>query len=230
MPRTRKHTRRHRQKKAMACQTCPHCGPNCYCGPKCDCPKGCPGNCYLHKPMRKRKQRGGHNCGPYGCPLAPLSWGKMMEQQTGGQCVTGCGPILGTGQNGGSEGFFKQPAPVPGPFVGQPTSGFVSEWPSVDGVSGNRNYYDMNLYKSDPQTMMRVGGKRRTRRTRRTRTKGKSRRKAQKGGLTSLAPQELVNLGRQLSFNYESAYNSLNGYPGPVSPEPWKGQLQPSNK
>lgn len=231
MARTRKNKRK-TISKTSTCQTCPHCGPNCYCGPKCDCPKGCPGNCYLNKPMRKRKQRGGHNCGPYGCPLAPLSWGKMMAQQNGGQCVMGCGPILGTGQNGGS-GFYKPPAPIPGPFVGQPTSGFVSEWPSVDGISGNRNYYDMNLYKSDPQTMMKVGGthhKKRSNTKRRGRGRSRGKARTQKGGLTSLAPQELVNLGRELNFNYQSAYNSLNGYPAPVSPEPWKGQLQPSTK
>ena len=231
MPRkSRKHTRKHNPTK-MRLYQCPHCGANCFCGPKCNCPKGCPGNCYMHKRMNKK---GGSGCGPYGCPVAPLSWSKMQQQQTGGQCVTGCGPILGIAQNGGGEGFYKPPAPIPGPFVGQPTSGLVSQWPSVDGISGNRNYYDMNLYKSDPQTMMKVGGAKRGRGRGRSRssrrTMRRKRTKTQKGGLMSLAPQELVNLGRQLSFNYQSAYNSLNGVPAPVSPDPWKGQLQPSTK
>jgi hypothetical protein len=229
---TRKHTRKNRKHNhtKMCGDKCSHCGPNCFCGPNCSCPKGCPGNCYMNKKMHKK---GGSGCGPYGCPLAPLSWNKMQEQMGGAplpDCVTGCGPILGIAQNGGSEGFFKPPAPVPGPFVGEPTSGFVSTWPSVDGVSGNRNYYDMNLYKSDPQTMMKVGGKSRRKPRSRKQSRRRGHKRSQRGGLTSLAPQELVNLGRELSFNYQSAYNSLNGIPAPVSPDPWKGQLQPSTK
>ena len=206
---TRKHVKKHKHTKMCA-----------YCGSKCTC----------------RNKKGGSGCGAYGCPLAPLSWDKM--QQSGGQCVTGCGPILGIAQNGGGD--FNPPAPVPGPFVGEPTSGFVSQWPSVDGISGNRNYYDMNMYKSDPQTMMKVGGKRRVSKGRKQSKKGGRKRSRkgvgersslrQRGGLTSLAPQELVNLGRELGFNYQSAYNSLNGVPAPVSPDPWKGQLQPSTK
>jgi hypothetical protein len=82
--------------------------------------------------------------------------------------------------------------------------------------------------------MMKVGGAKRGRGRGRSRssrrTMRRKRTKTQKGGLMSLAPQELVNLGRQLGFNYQSAYNSLNGVPAPVSPEPWKGQLQPSTK
>jgi len=173
--------------------------------------------------MNKKMHKKGGGCGAYGCPLAPLSWDKMQQ---GGECVTGCGPILGIAQNGGSV----SPAPIPGPFVGEPTSGFVSQWPSVDGVSGNRNYYEMNMYKSDPQTMMKVGGKSRRRSRKARRSRKRSQRRSQRGGLTSLAPQELVNLGRELGFNYQSAYNSLNGIPAPVNPDPWKGQLQPSTK
>lgn len=224
---TRKHTRKNRKHNhtKMCGDKCSHCGPNCFCGPNCNCPKNCPGNCYMNKKMHKK---GGSGCGPYGCPIAPLSWNKM-QQQMGGQCVTGCGPILGIAQNGGGEGFFKPPAPIPGPFVGEPTSGYVSQWPSVDGISGNRNYYDMNMYKSDPQTMMKVGGYR-SKKTRRTRKRSKSRKRSQRGGLSSLAPQELVNLGRDLGFSYQSAYNSLNGIQAPVNPAPWKDQLQPSTK
>jgi hypothetical protein len=44
-----------------------------------------------------------------------------------------------------------------------------------------------------------------------------------KGG--GLVPQDLVNLGRDLSFNYKSAYNALNGYGAPTNPLPYKDQI-----
>ena len=47
-----------------------------------------------------------------------------------------------------------------------------------------------------------------------------------KGG--GLLPQDLVNLGRDLSFNFKSAYNTLNGYSAPSSPLPYKDQLSSS--
>ena len=47
--------------------------------------------------------------------------------------------------------------------------------------------------------------------------------KSIKGG--GLIPQDLVNLGRDFSYNFKSAYNALNGYKSPVDPAPYKGQL-----
>ena len=44
-----------------------------------------------------------------------------------------------------------------------------------------------------------------------------------KGG--GLIPQDFVNLGRDFSYNFKSAYNALNGYKSPVDPAPYKGQL-----
>ena len=176
---------------------------------------------------RSRKQRGGYGCGAYGCPLAPFSWKQM--QQRGGEKYTGVmngGPILGTAQNGGTCGacssplmtggsFYKPAAPMPGPFIGQAWSPSVSGWPGVDGVSNNRNYLENNLYNAgDPQTMMKLGGSKKC--------KGK---KIRGGGLI---PQDMVNLGRDVSFNFKSAYNALNGYSAPVSPLPYKDQLSSS--
>jgi hypothetical protein len=34
-----------------------------------------------------------------------------------------------------------------------------------------------------------------------------------------------VNLGRDFTFNFKTAYNALNGYKAPVDPAPYKGQL-----
>lgn len=122
-------------------------------------------------------------------------------------------------QQGGS--FFKPPAPIPGPFVGQPWTTKVDGWPGVNGVGADRNYLEYNLYHKDPQTMMIVGG------SKRRHTKGKKSKRMKKGG--GLLPQDLVNLGRNMSFNIGSAYNALNGYPPPINPLPYKDQLPNNN-
>jgi hypothetical protein len=183
---------------------------------------------------KTRKQRGGYGCGAYGCPLAPFSWKQM--QQRGGKTLRGGeytnvmngGPILGTAQNGGTcdtcsaplmtgGSFYKPAAPMPGPFIGQAWSPSIKGWPGVDGVSNNRNYLENNLYnRGDPQTMMKLGGSKRK----------KSKSMNKRGG--GLIPQDMVNLGRDLSFNFKSAYNALNGYSAPVSPLPYKDQLSGS--
>jgi hypothetical protein len=109
-------------------------------------------------------------------------------------------------------------------LVGSPWTPASSGWPGVDGVSGNSNYLAPNQYKVDPQTAMiatgankpfSIGGRRRRRRS-----------KKQKGGnLSNLFTQDLINLGRQLQFGVGSAYNGVSGYPAPVNPLPWKGQM-----
>jgi hypothetical protein len=50
----------------------------------------------------------------------------------------------------------------------------------------------------------------------------------QRGG--GFLPQDLVNLGRDFSFNMKSTYNALNGNNAPVNPLPYKDQLTSSNK
>ena len=117
--RRNKRSKTHKQKiyKMVGCSKC---GPNCRCKPKCICKPNCPGNC-------SRKQTGGIGCGPAGCPIAPYP-------MKGGDCdVMGCGRILGAYQKGGmcgntmcnqipviprGGGFYKPPAPMPGPFIG----------------------------------------------------------------------------------------------------------------
>jgi hypothetical protein len=187
---------------------------------------------------RSRKQKGGYGCGAYGCPLAPFSWKQM--QQRGGEYanVMNGAPILGTAQTGGTCGacqmkggscgscsnaplmqggsFYKSPSPMPGPFIGQNWSPFIKGWPGVDGISNNRNYLANNLYNAgDPQTMMKLGG-----------SKKMNKSMNKKGG--GLIPQDLVNLGRDFSFNLKSAYNTLNGYSSPTNPLPYKDQLSSS--
>ena len=142
-------------------------------------------------------------------PIAPYSW-KQMQQQ-GGSCAScGLSPMTG--------GSFYQPAsPIPGPFVGQAWAPSVAGWPGVNGIGGDSNYLANNLYKGpDAQTMMQLGGKKR-------RKKGK---KSLRGG--GIMPQDLVNLGRDASFNFKSAYNAINGYAAPTNSLPYKDQLSGS--
>ena len=142
--------------------------------------------------------KGGSGCGSCGCPIAPykMSGGKM-----------------------------------PGPFVGEPWS--PNNLPGQDGIGSNRNYLSPYDTTKDPSYQMSMndsgyltkssfvgGGKRRKYKTRQK----KSRRKLKhKGG--GLMPQDLLNLGRDFTYNFKSAYNSLNGYSAPVNPAPYKDQL-----
>lgn len=167
------------------------------CGEKCNCSHHCPGTCYL------RRQKGGSGCGSCGCPLAPY-------------------PMKG-------GVFFKPAGSMPGPIVGSNWGTSLNKWPGINGDGNDRNYLksynaDNNIVAKDPQLQMSmndsgynflnsmVGGKRK-----------KSRSKVLKGG--GLIPQDLVNLGMDMSFNVKSAYNALGGYSAPINPLPYKDQL-----
>jgi hypothetical protein len=157
--------------------------------------KGC-SKCHS-KECKHIKLRGGLGCGSSGCPIAPYSWNQMNMK--GGEC-TSC-----MNMKGGN--FYKPAAPVPYPLVGDPWTPSIKGWPGVDGIDNNRNYLSNNLYnEGDPQTMMKLGGS-----------------KKKKGG--GLIPQNLVNLGRDIAFNFKSMSNSLDGYPAPTNPLPYKGHF-----
>ncbi len=130
-----------------------------------------------------------------------------------------------TRKNGlGKRRFFRrmkggdQPA-----LIGSPYS--ATNLPGQAGVDGVSNYYPHNNYTPfDPQTQniiqerdqtSLVGGSRRRR-------KHKSK-KGKRGG--GFLPQDLVNVGRNLTFGLGSAYNAFNGYPAPVNPMPYEGHL-----
>ena len=168
------------------------------------------------KGCSKRLLKGGSND-----TIAPL-------RMSGGSCSS-CNNIL---QKGGCTSCMSQSGggslpPVPAPLVGNPWTPQVSGWPGVDGVDGNRNYLANNLYnKFDPQTMMQLdstqigGSKKKAFRRRRSRK--------QYGG--NLMPQQLTNLGRDLSFNFKSTYNAMNGYSAPVDPRPYMDQFRSTPK
>ena len=172
--------------------------------------------CSKSKSRTMRKSRGlagGTGCGSGTCPIAPFSWKQM--QQSGGTCAS-CG--LTPNMSGGS--FYKPASPIPGPFVGQAWTPSIANWPGVNGIGGDSNYLANNLYNGpDAQTMMKLGGSKR-----RKGRKGKNgRNKSLRGG--GIMPQDLVNLGRDASFNFN---NALNGYSAPINSLPYKDQLSGS--
>ena len=136
---------------------------------------------------------------------------KKCRIQHGGSCGTACGL-----QTGGGYGL----EPVPSPLQGNP-------W--TVNTKGNENYFANNLYnKGDPQTMMKLNGGSSNQRSYKKRSrKSKSRKSLMRGG--SIIPQQLTNLGRDLSFSFKSAYNHMNGYSAPVDPKPYMDQFKPSH-
>lgn len=99
---------------------------------------------------------------------------------------------------------------MPGPFVG-----------SVD-----KNYLELNKYEPiDISRQMElndthIGGRRS--RSRRRRSRKNISRRRRKGGM-------VTNLGRDVMYNFNSAYNTLNGYQAPIDPAPYKGHFVSSN-
>jgi hypothetical protein len=158
-------------------------------------------------------------------PLKPDSYQPIIGiGQNGGNCGGVCGQIPVVTQSGGN--FFKQIGAMPGPEVGK-AWGPNLKWPGMNDVGGDRNYLKPYNTNNDPQLQMSmndagyltknsmVGGYR----YKETPSSAKSKR----GG--GLVPQDLVNLGRDFSYNFKTAYNALNGYKAPVDPAPYKGQL-----
>lgn len=231
-----------------------HCGPNCKCPAPCpgncylnrrkkqrggDNGCGCGGRCPI-PPLSTKQMNlfGGYN-GSYPPNLIPDFNGKPVIIAPPAK---GYQPILGVAQNGGSCGscnqipvvpqsggtYFKSSGLMPGPILGSPWGGDPSQWPGTNGVGGDRNYFVPYNTNNDPQLQMStndagyknpssmVGG------YRYTDSLNKSSPKKRGGGLI---PEDLVNLGRDFTFNFKSAYNALNGYNSPVDPAPYKGQL-----
>ena len=242
---------RNKKVSTLGNESCPNCGPNCHCGVNCKCPHPCPGTCYLNR--RIKKQKGGSGCGSCGCPLSPLSWNQMkmnkfgggfasypktLEQpviiappkggyqdiigihQKGGSCST-CGQTPVMPQSGGN--FFKSTGPMPGPIVGKEYS--MNNLPGEKGIGGDANYYKPYNTNNDPALQMSMNDAGYL--TKNSMVGGyiynKKSQSSKRGG--GLIPQDLVNLGRDFSYNFKTAYNALNGYKAPVDPAPYKGQL-----
>jgi len=198
---------------------------------------------------RHYKHNGGGGCGSCGCPVGGLTWSEMnkyggksnffpLNSVPNATVPLNYGPALGaSGQIGGSCAmcsaipvhsggghFYKPPSLVPGPFVGSAWGPNVSQWPAIDGVGGDRNYFNPYNLNKDPALQMSLNDA--GYKTAYSKVGGRKRRSNKKGG--GVMPQDLTNLGNNLGFNFKSAYNALNGYPAPVNPLPYKDQLSNS--
>lgn len=192
------------------------CGPSCTCRSKHNCKYNCP------LKEKTRKQRGG-DCG---CGLqmgGKQSGGKQSDgKQRGGNCGCGlqmggqkggCQQCLGGGvtvQSGGGIGYIGSPT------YGKPWTPEISGWPGVSGQQGQTNFFSLNKYDKPYLQTEQI-----SERDQITYMKGGSRRRRAGG----IIPQDLVNLGRSMVYGVGSAYNSLNGYPAPASPLPYKDQF-----
>jgi hypothetical protein len=177
-------------------------------------------------------QKGGKcNCGMFGgkrkkhnktkkggmCPMCTMGFmvGGSSNHRIGCKCSSCKMNMYGGNGNHG--------IPYPNGLVGTPWKPEISNWPGVNGINGDSNYIALNQYTPTDisREMIDVGA------NSPYITGGKHRHlKKQKGGtLSNFLGQDLVNLGRQFQFGLGSAYNALAGYPAPVNPMPWKGQM-----
>jgi hypothetical protein len=169
---------------------------------------------FLHGGKNKKLQKGG-NCG---CNLQQNGGQKCdMAMKGGGCCSAGNGGI-----------------PYPNGLLGKSWTPNSSGWPGVNDIAMDRNHLGYNTYSpvdisrqmidefSNPFKL--IGG----RKNKKINKKNKyNRTKKIKGGaMSNLLGQDLINLGRQISYGMGSAYNTVLGYPSPANPLPWKDQLQ----
>jgi hypothetical protein len=241
-------------KKPLGCPNCGpncHCGPNCKCPHPC--PGNCYLNRRMKKqkggqgcgscgcPLSPMSWNQMNKFGGNGVASYP----EVLKQQViNDPLQNGYQPILGIGQSGGTCGacnqvipnlsgggnFFKPIGPMPGPEVGG-AWGPNLKWPTMNGIGSDRNYLAnySGVISNDPTRQISmndagyltknsmVGGYRYSPKT------SSSSPKSKKGG--GLVPQDLINLGRDFSYNFKTAYNALNGYKAPVNPAPYKDQL-----
>ena len=188
--------------------------------------------CGQNGDLNHRKQKGGlgtgfnnwSSCGSCGCPMSPLPWEGMAlgNMQKGGSCTT-C-----SGQSGGSN-FFKPAGPTPGPISGLAWNTSVKEWPTMNGIGGDRNYlasYASSITKN-PQLQMSMSGsgyKTANSMVGGNIKKHKRHNKTNKRG-GGFIPSDLLNLGRNFNYSINSTYNTLKGYNPPVNHLPYKDQL-----
>lgn len=168
-------------------------------------------------------QKGG-NCG-CGLPLMKGGCGPLCAaglMMAGGKHRRGCKcSICKTKKNttkrsvsGGNKGIS-----YPDGLVGKSWTPSVSGWPGVDNISGGRNHLANNNFHTDISRQMVATG------ANRPFSVGGGKRKQKGGTLSNFIGQDLINLGRQFQFGLGSAYNAISGYPAPINPMPWKGQL-----
>lgn len=195
MPKSRRHRRKsgkQRVYKMIGCNKKSKKTTCSNCGPNCHCI-----NC---------------NC-PKGCPGNCYLGRRLTRKHKGG---SGCGPNgcpiapMSWSQMQKFRGGTNMS--IPGPFIGQPWT--ANDWPGQNGVANDNNYLasykDVIANNPSYHQSMNASGYNKV---------GGYKKHSVKGG--GLIPQDLVNLGRGLMYNVNTAYNALNGYKAPVNPLPY---------
>ena len=153
----------------------------------------------------RRRRRGSQKLKGGQCPSC------MMK---GGNC--GCGAKMPNFSNFSNMLSSKGGSSA---LVGAP-------WTASNIGQSGANHMALNPYKGDPQMTQiqersnatvpgaQGGGKR----------KRKGRTIKLRGG-ANLMPQDLVNVGRNLSYQNGVSYNAMMGYPAPVNPLPYMDQM-----
>lgn len=174
-------------------------------------------------------QRGGCDCG-----LPFMKGGanhKHREECKCSKCKMNMKSMMsgGGGCSTGNNGI-----PYPNGLVGKPYVN-SSNLPGANGIPGDANYYSNNTYNNDvSRQMIDVGanspflgflGLKGGKKHHHNHSKKKHNKKQRGGTLSNFIGQDLINLGRQITYGAGSAFNALNGYPAPTNPLPWKGQL-----
>jgi len=152
--------------------------------------------------------------GGCGCALPLVGGGK--KHRVGCKCSE-CKSkrLMKGGMKGGNVSI-----PYPDGLVGTAWKPSIADWPGVNGVPGDSNYYPVNTYNTDiSRQMVNVGANPPF-----LNMKG-GKRKQKGGNLSNFLGQDLINLGRQFQFGVGTAYNALAGYAAPVNPLPWKDQF-----
>jgi len=205
---------------------------------------GCSNKKKFFSSLGNKKQKGGAGCGSCGCPMSPLNW-NGMNSFVGGNSLEGK-PVLidpssrsggyisafGSGQHGGTcdtclmkgGSFFKPAGPIPGPILGSAWNTSAKGLPGENGIGGDRNYlasYAGSITKN-PQLQMSMSGS--GYKTANSIVGGRRHKKTNKRG-GGFIPTDLLNLGRNVNYNINSAYNSFKGYNPPVNHLPYKDQL-----
>ena len=192
---TKSRRRRTRKQRPIRMIGCSLRNKSC---PNCGPNCRCGPHCRCPKPCPGNcpNKKGGSSCGSSGCPISPMSLNKF----------------------GGSGS-------MPGPFIGNHWS--PTTLPGQNGIGGDNNYLKAYNTNNDPALQMtsdasgynKIGGNKRG---------GNKRGGIKRGGIKrggGLIPQDLVNLGRDLGYNFNTAFNAINGYNAPVNPASYKGQL-----
>ena len=175
------------------------------------------------------QQRGG-GCG---CGLPFMSGGSKSNQKHREACkCSSCKLNKKSMMNGGGGcSTSNNGIPYPNGLVGAP---FVnsSNLPGANGIPGDANYYSNNTYNNDvSRQMVNVGanppflGLKGGSKYKKRSSHSRKNRKQCGGTLTNFLGQDLINLGRQLTYGAGSAFNALNGYHSSNNPLPWKDQL-----